>query len=64
MSITFPPLVVPLERGESASVQTLGDGYFRVRLDFDGDWVFLDMTQEKLEQFRINIDACILGALP
>lgn len=64
MSITFPPLVLQLEKNEKASVQILGDGYFQVRLEYQGDWVFLDMTREQLEQFRVNIDASLMGALP
>lgn len=63
MGITYPPMVVPLEKGESVSVQTLGDGYYRVQLDYQGDWVYLDLNQKQLDQLSTNIHACLLESL-
>lgn len=53
--------VMQLEPGESASVQVLGDGYFRVQLVLNEDqWTYLDFTRSQLEQLNTNIHAALL----
>ena len=64
MSVTFAAHTVRRARGQEISVQALADGDFRVRIEFDGDWVFLDLNREQLEQFNTYIHQALLEALP
>lgn len=56
--------VLTLDKGEYASVQWLTDGSFRVKLEYNGDWVYLDMAREQLEKFNTNIHAALLEGRP